>query len=117
MARRGHFDWAAQTHIHPHWVVVADMTGKRLEHHKLETGTDLIRVLIDSLTRWSNDGWNVEAFSSNSNGFFCNRDSERRSVSIMPTDPTTFDSQSRRPHAQTNMGTGSRPNNIVPIRR
>jgi hypothetical protein len=116
MARRGYFDWAAQTHIHPHWVVVADMTGKRLEHRKLETGTDLIRVLIDNLARWSNDGWNVETFSSNSNGFFCHRDSERRSVSIMPTDPTTSDWHSYQAPERKELEPTTKPSNVRTIR-
>jgi hypothetical protein len=94
--RRSYFDWAAETRNKPHWVVVQDITGKRLEHRKLEIGTDLIRVLIENLARWSNDGWNVEVFSSNSSGFFRNRGSERRNVSIMPTDPTKSDWRSYR---------------------
>jgi hypothetical protein len=118
MAPRSYFDWLKETHTKPHWIVVTDMTGKRLEHRKLEIGTDLKRVLIENLARWTNDGWSVEEFGSKSSMFFCNRGSERRSIAIQPTDPTTFNSNSFGPSTHHGPALGSNPpNNITPFRR
>jgi hypothetical protein len=39
------------------------------------------------MIEWMDAGWSLGEFSSVSATFFCDRQSERRMVSIVPTDP------------------------------
>ena len=58
-----------------------------VESHSIPTGTDLKRLLIESMLKWIDAGWQIPEFSSTTGTFFCTRQNERRIVSISPTDP------------------------------
>jgi hypothetical protein len=63
------------------------MHGTVLESSRLPNGADLKRTFLTAMLRWLDDGWRVGEFSSASASFFCDRNPERRMVSIEPTDP------------------------------
>jgi hypothetical protein len=86
-SRRSTYDWVREETNRDHWLCVENRYGDTLESTKLPAGTDLIRALIGALHRWSDDGWNIETFGSNSSSFFCNRSGKRRFVHIRPTEP------------------------------
>ena len=46
-----------------------------------------MRAFLAAIIRWIDEGWRVKEFSSTSATFFCDRQTERRMVSIDPTDP------------------------------
>jgi hypothetical protein len=71
----------------PRWVVVRSMHGSLLESREIPRGSDLKRVFIAAMIEWMDAGWSLGEFSSVSATFFCDRQSERRMVSIVPTDP------------------------------
>jgi hypothetical protein len=69
------------------WYVVRSMHGTVIESHQLPVGTDLKRAFLLAMLRWMDAGWTVKEFSSSAAAFFCDRNPERRMVSIDPTDP------------------------------
>jgi hypothetical protein len=69
------------------WYVVRSMHGAVLESQELPSGTDLRRRFVQALLEWMEAGWSVGEFSSASATFFCERESQRRMVSIDPGDP------------------------------
>jgi hypothetical protein len=71
----------------PRWHVVRSMQGTVIESHKVPAGTDLKRLFIELMLESIEAGWQLGEFSSTSGTFFCNRNPERRMVSIDPTDP------------------------------
>jgi hypothetical protein len=71
----------------PRWHVVRTMQGSVVESHPIPAGTDLKRLLIESMLKWMDTGWQIPEFSSTTGTFFCIRQNERRMVSISPTDP------------------------------
>jgi hypothetical protein len=71
----------------PRWYVVWSMHGKVIESRQLAARADLKREFVAALVTWVNDGWQVGEFASASGTFFCDRNPERRMVSIEPTDP------------------------------
>ena len=88
MAKRSAYDWLREEANKEHWLTAETVTGNILESAYIPARSDLKRVLIEALARWSSDGWTIESFSSQSNNFFCNKDGERRFVHIRPTDPS-----------------------------
>ncbi len=71
----------------PRWYVVRSMHGTVLETRELPASSDLKRAFIAAMLTWIDAGWKVGEFSSTTASFFCDRISERRMVSIDPTDP------------------------------
>jgi len=71
----------------PRWYVVRTMHGSILESRLLVAGADLTHAFITAMLAWLDGGWSVREFSSTSATFFCSRGTERRMVSIDPTDP------------------------------
>ena len=71
----------------PRWYVVRSMHGTVLESRRLPDGADLKRAFLTAMLRWLDDGWRLGEFSSTSAAFFCDKNPERRMVSIDPTDP------------------------------
>jgi hypothetical protein len=71
----------------PRWYVVRSMHGTVLETRELPPSSDLKRAFIAAMLAWIDAGWKVGEFSSTSAIFFCDRMSDRRMVSIDPTDP------------------------------
>jgi hypothetical protein len=69
------------------WYVVRSMHGTVLESRELPGGADLKREFVLAMLRWIDAGWKLGEFSSTSATFFCDRNPERRMVSIDPTDP------------------------------
>lgn len=85
--RSAPYDWISAERGQPHWIQVRDMTGCVFRSERLEVGTDLVGVLIRLLAEFSSDGWQVENFSRETPGFFCNKDGQRRHVTIYPSEP------------------------------
>jgi len=71
----------------PRWYVVRSMHGRVLESRPLPAGTDLKRAFLLAMLQWLDDGWQLGEFSSAAATFFCDRNPERRMVSIDPSDP------------------------------
>jgi hypothetical protein len=71
----------------PRWYVVRSMHGSLIECREIPRQSDLKRVFIAAMIEWMDAGWSLGEFSSVSATFFCDRQSERRMVSIVPTDP------------------------------
>ena len=71
----------------PRWYVVRSMHGTVIESRELPTGADVKREFIVAMLQWLDDGWKLGEFSSASATLFCDRNPERRMVSIDPTDP------------------------------
>jgi hypothetical protein len=44
-------------------------------------------VFLTAMLAWMDGGWSISEFSSSSATFFCTRGTDRRMVSIDPTDP------------------------------
>lgn len=63
------------------------MHGTVIESRELPARTDLKREFIASMLRWLDSGWQIGEFSSASGTFFCDRNPDRRLVSIDPIDP------------------------------
>ena len=66
---------------------VRNMHGALIEAHELSPGTDLKKAFIAATLHWIDAGWLLGEFSSTGGVFFCTRSTERRMVSITPTDP------------------------------
>ena len=71
----------------PRWYVVRSMHGSVMESRPLIAGANLTHVFITAMLAWMEGGWLISEFSSTSATFFCSRGSERRMISIDPTDP------------------------------
>jgi hypothetical protein len=71
----------------PRWYVVRSMHGTIIESRPLVAGANLTHVFITAMLAWMEGGWTISEFSSTSATFFCSRSTERRMVSIDPTDP------------------------------
>lgn len=71
----------------PHWYVVRSMHGMVIESRELPAGADLKRAFVLAMLQWIDAGWRLGEFSSASATFFCDRNPDRRMVSIDPTDP------------------------------
>ncbi len=71
----------------PRWYVVRSMHGSILESRRLAVDANLTHVFITAMLAWMEGGWAISEFSSRSATFFCTRGTERRMVSIDPTDP------------------------------
>jgi hypothetical protein len=76
-----------ETTAAPRWYVVRSMHGTVTESRLLPGGADLKREIIVSMLAWIDAGWELSEFSSVSGTFFCNRNPERRMVSIDTADP------------------------------
>jgi hypothetical protein len=63
------------------------MHGSVIESRPLPIGANLKRIFLAAMIEWLDAGWSVGEFSSASASFFCERNPERRMVSIDPTDP------------------------------
>jgi hypothetical protein len=87
MARRRTAHEPLESAAEPRWFVVRSMHGTVLESRELPGGTDLKRVFVLAMLQWIDAGWRLGEFSSTSATFFCDRNHERRMVSIDPTDP------------------------------
>ena len=85
MARRHVFDPLEPTE-EPRWGVVTNMHRAVLEARPLPLGADLKRVFVAAMLEWIDSGWQLSEFSSRSEAFFCTKDSERRMITILPTD-------------------------------
>jgi hypothetical protein len=71
----------------PRWFVVRSMHGSLIESREIPPETDLRRVFVAAMLEWMDAGWRLGEFSSVSATFFCDRQNDRRMVSIVPTDP------------------------------
>jgi hypothetical protein len=87
MARRRAAHDPLESAAEPRWYVVRSMHGTVLESRELPGGTDLKRVFVLAMLQWIDAGWRLGEFSSTSATFFCDRNPERRMVSIDPADP------------------------------
>jgi len=88
MAKRILYDWLREESDKEHWVTAENGYGNVLESTHIPAGVDLKRVLIEALAHWSNDGWTIESFSSQSSNFYCHKNGERLFIHIRPTDPS-----------------------------
>jgi hypothetical protein len=87
MARRRAAHDPLESAGEPRWYVVRSMHGTVLESRELPAGADLKRVFVLAMLQWIEAGWRLGEFSSSAATFFCDRNPERRMVSIDPTDP------------------------------
>jgi len=87
MARRRNAHDPLERTVAPRWYVVRSMHGTVIESHELPSGADLKRTFVAAMLQWIDAGWQLGEFSSASATFFCDRNPERRMVSIDPTDP------------------------------
>jgi hypothetical protein len=71
----------------PYWIVATNRVGAIVEYKTVEHA-DARRALVDALAEFSGKGWKPESFDSRHTYFFCNRDGDRRMVSVTATDPT-----------------------------
>ena len=71
----------------PRWYVVRSMHGSLIESREIPRESDLRRVFVAAMLEWMDAGWRLGEFSSVSATFFCDRQNDRRMVSIVPTDP------------------------------
>jgi hypothetical protein len=71
----------------PRWYVVRTMHGTIVDSRPLMAGADLTHAFVTAMLAWMDGGWIIREFSSTSATFFCARGTERRMVSIDPTDP------------------------------
>ena len=71
----------------PRMYVVRSMHGSIIESHQLVANADLTHVFLTAMLAWMEGGWSISEFSSSSATFFCTRGTDRRMVSIDPTDP------------------------------
>jgi hypothetical protein len=86
MARRNIFDPLESTR-EPRWYVVRDMRNVVIETRLLPTASDLKRAFVAAMLEWIDAGWQLGEFSSTGGVFFCTRGTERRMISITPSDP------------------------------
>lgn len=84
--KRATFDPLETTGL-PRWYVVRSMHGSLIEAREIPRESDLRRIFIAAMLEWMDAGWRLGEFSSVSATFFCDRHSDRRMVSIVPTDP------------------------------
>ena len=84
--KRATFD-PLETTGSPRWYVVRSMHGALIESREIPRESDLRRVFVAAMLEWMDAGWRLGEFSSVSATFFCDRQSDRRMVSIVPTDP------------------------------
>jgi hypothetical protein len=84
--KRASFDPLETTGL-PRWYVVRSMHGSLIESREIPRESDLRRVFIAAMLEWMDAGWRLGEFSSVSATFFCDRQNDRRMVSIVPTDP------------------------------
>lgn len=89
MPRRNVFDPLEPT-AEPRWLTVRNMHGALLESRLLPSGCDLKRAFVIALLEWIDAGWQLGEFSSTGATFFCTRGTERRMVSITPSEPGTL---------------------------
>jgi len=87
MVRRRQTHDPLATTDQPRWYVVRSMHGTVIETRRLAAGTHLKRAFLMAMVEWIDNGWTLNEFSSASAAFFCDRESQRRMVSIDPTDP------------------------------
>jgi hypothetical protein len=87
MARRRSVHDPLQATVAARWYVVRSMHGSIIETRELPPGVDLKRAFVAAMLHWLDAGWHLGEFSSASGAFFCERDSERRMISIDPADP------------------------------
>jgi hypothetical protein len=87
MARRRTAHDPLESTAEPRWYVVRSMHGSVIESRELPHGADLKRVFVLAMLKWIDAGWRLGEFSSTSATFFCERNPERRMVSIDPTNP------------------------------
>jgi hypothetical protein len=86
MGRRDVYDPLEPT-TEPRWYVVMSMHGVVLESRLVPRWTYLKRAYVAAMLEWIDAGWHLMEFSSVSGTFSCTRGTERRMVSISPTDP------------------------------
>jgi hypothetical protein len=86
MPRRNVFDPLEPTR-EPRWCTVRNMHGALLEARPLPAGSDLKRAFVAAMLEWIDAGWQLGEFSSTGGVFFCTRGTERRMVSITPSEP------------------------------
>jgi hypothetical protein len=84
--KRASFDPLETTGL-PRWYVVRSMHGSLIESREIPRESDLRRVFVAAMLEWMDAGWRLGEFSSVCATFFCDRQSDRRMVSIVPTDP------------------------------
>jgi hypothetical protein len=87
MTRRLHSHDPLEPSAAPRWYVVRSMHGTVIESRELPSGADVKRAFLLAMLQWIDAGWKLGEFSSVSAAFFCDRNPERRMVSIDPTDP------------------------------
>lgn len=84
--KRATFD-PLETTSSPRWYVVRSMHGSLIESREIPRESDLRRVFVAAMLEWMDAGWRLGEFSSVSATFFCDRQNDRRMVSIVPMDP------------------------------
>jgi len=84
--KRATFDPLEMTGL-PRWYVVRSMHGSLIESRELPRESDLRRVFVAAMLEWMDAGWRLGEFSSVSATFFCDRQNDRRMVSIVQKDP------------------------------
>ena len=84
--KRQRFDPLATVN-EPRYLVVRDRCSRLIACSRLAPGTNLRAALQTAATLRAVDGWIVEPISYVAALFFCSRDDERVSVSIVVRDP------------------------------
>jgi hypothetical protein len=84
--RRATFDPLEPTGA-PRWYVVRSMHGTLIESQEIPRDSDLKRIFVGAMLEWMDAGRSLGEFSSISATFICNRQADRRMVSIVPTGP------------------------------
>jgi hypothetical protein len=69
------------------YLVVRDRTSQLIAYSVLASGTNLRAALEDAASARAADGWTVEKINYIAALFFCSRQKERLSVSIVAVDP------------------------------
>jgi hypothetical protein len=85
--RRPKHDDSLKTSDETRWLVVSDMFYNIMESRDLSPGSDLRAALQSKLAELSAEGWVLESPQAKYGSTFCNRNGERRSVSIYHHDP------------------------------
>jgi hypothetical protein len=86
--KRARYDFLAPSDK-PRWLVVQDRSSQVIAATCLRPGTNLRAVLDDAVAQRKADGWNVEGHDGQWrwSGFFCHRDGQRISVTLVALDP------------------------------
>jgi hypothetical protein len=70
-----------------HWIVTRTAWRQVLEAERVAAGADLLKLFLQRMLRYLDEGWQLNDFNSYSAEFFIARDGEKRSVEFTSVDP------------------------------